>query len=60
VPLGVAGPAYGIVAVVLGATLSAYALSGLGAVGGRWARNLFLVTLVYLTLLFAALMFLPR
>jgi protoheme IX farnesyltransferase len=60
VPLGVAGPAYGIVAVVLGAALSAYALSGLGAVGGRWARNLFLGTLVYLTLLFAALMFLPR
>jgi heme o synthase len=60
VPLGLAGPAYGIVAVVLGAALAAYALSGLGAVGGRWARNLFLGTLGYLTLVFAALMFLPR
>jgi heme o synthase len=60
VPLGLAGPAYGIVAVVLGAALAAYALSGLGAIGGRWARNLFLGTLGYLTLVFAALMFLPR
>jgi heme o synthase len=60
VPLGLAGPAYGIVAVVLGAALAAYALSGLGTVGGRWARNLFLGTLGYLTLVFAALMFLPR
>jgi heme o synthase len=60
VPLGLAGPAYGIVAVVLGAALAAYALSGLGAVGGRWARNLFLGTLGYLTLVFAALVFLPR
>jgi heme o synthase len=60
VPLGLAGPAYGIVAVVLGAALAAYALTGLGAVGGRWARNLFLGTLAYLTLVFAALVFLPR
>lgn len=59
-PLGVAGPAYGAVAAVLGAALAAYALAGLGKAGGRWARNLFLGTLAYLTLVFAALLVLPR
>jgi protoheme IX farnesyltransferase len=60
VPLGLAGLAYGAVAVVLGAALGAYAFAGLGKEGGRWARNLFLGTLAYLTLLFAALLVLPR
>jgi protoheme IX farnesyltransferase len=57
VPLGVAGPAYGITAAVLGAGLCAWALSGLWLDGPsqRWARNFFLGTLAYLTLLFAAL-----
>ena len=40
---------------VLGAALVAYALAGLGREGGRWARNFFLATLLYLTLLFVAL-----
>jgi heme o synthase len=60
VPLGVAGAAYGAVALAAGAGLAAYALSGLGAEGGRWARNLFLATLLHLTVLFVALLVLPR
>jgi protoheme IX farnesyltransferase len=57
VPLGLAGPAYGVAAAVLGAGLSAWALSGLSLPEGstRWARNFFLATLGYLTLLFIAL-----
>jgi protoheme IX farnesyltransferase len=58
-PLGVAGPAYGVVAALLGAALAGYAFSGLGEEGGRWARNLFLATLAHLTLLFIALLALP-
>jgi protoheme IX farnesyltransferase len=59
-PLGVAGTAYGVVAAVAGAALSGYALAGLGGSGGRWARNLFLGTLLHLTVLFVALLALPR
>lgn len=57
VPLGLAGPFYGIVAAVLGAGLCAWAFSGLWVTGSaqRWARNFFLGTLGYLTLIFAAL-----
>ncbi len=60
VPLGVAGPVYGALASVLGAGLAAHALSGLGRTGGRWARSFFLSTLAYLTILFVALLALPR
>lgn len=59
-PLGIAGPAYGAVALVAGAALAAYALAGVGQTGGRWARNVFLATLVHLTALFMALLALPR
>ncbi len=59
-PLGVAGKAYGAVAVALGGALAGYAVSGVGRAGGRWARNLFLATLAYLTLAFTALLLLPR
>ncbi|HUK66181.1 MAG TPA: heme o synthase [Anaeromyxobacteraceae bacterium] len=56
-PLGLAGPVYGFAAVLLGAGLSAFALSGLSSGSGpRWARSFFLLTLAYLTLLFAALL----
>jgi protoheme IX farnesyltransferase len=57
VPLRLAGTAYAVIALLLGAGLSAYALTGVTAAGGtpRWARNFFLLTLAYLTLLFAAL-----
>jgi protoheme IX farnesyltransferase len=60
VPLGVAGTAYGAVAAAAGAGLAGYALSGLGGEGGRWARNVFLATLLHLTALFVALLVLPR
>jgi heme o synthase len=57
VPLQVAGPLYGTAAAVLGLGLSAWAASGLWQPAGatRWARNFFLGTLAYLTLLFIAL-----
>jgi protoheme IX farnesyltransferase len=57
VPLELAGPAYGPVALVLGVGLFAWSLTGLrhDAPAQRWARNFFLGTLAYLTLLFAAL-----
>jgi heme o synthase len=57
-PLGLAGPLYGVPAVLLGAGLSAYALAGVRQAGPaqRWARTFFLLTLGYLTLLFAALL----
>jgi protoheme IX farnesyltransferase len=59
-PLRVAGPAYGAIAATAGAALAGYAFAGLGRTGGRWARNLFLATLVHLTILFVALLALPR
>ena len=57
VPLGLAGPGYGAVAAALGLGLAGWALSGLRLPEGsiRWARDFFLGTLAYLTLLFAAL-----
>ena len=56
VPLGLAGPGYGVAATLLGGGLTAHALTGLRAtVPVRWARSFFLSTLVYLTLLLAAL-----
>ncbi len=58
VHLRLAGGLYGATAVVLGTGMSAYSLSGLWQEGAsnRWARNFFLFTLAYLTLLFAALL----
>ena len=57
-PLGLAGPLYGVTAAVLGTGLTAYAASGLwqGGAAHRWARNFFLLTLAYLTLVFSALL----
>jgi len=60
VPLGLAGPGYAAIAGLAGAALAAFALSGVGKEGGRWARNLFLATLAHLTALFVALLLLPR
>ncbi len=58
VHLELAGRLYGATAVVLGTGMGAYALSGLWqpSAANRWARNFFLFTLAYLTLLFAALL----
>jgi heme o synthase len=56
VPIGVARTAYLAAALLLGAVFLGYAIAGLRqAAGVRWARNLFLLSLVYLPLLFAAL-----
>ena len=57
VPLGVARGAYLASALLLGAGFLGYAVVGLRqAAGRRWARNLFLLSLIYLPLLFGALL----
>jgi len=60
VPLGVAGRAYGVVAAVAGVAFAVLAVRGLRGTGARSARDLFLATLLHLTVLFAALLALPR
>jgi len=55
-PAGVATPAAATAATLLGAGLAAFALSGAGKTGGRFARSFFLATLAYLPLVFAALL----
>lgn len=56
VPLGIAGTIYLSVAAVLGVGFFVWSLLGLRKeAGNRWARQLFLASLVYLPLLFAAL-----
>jgi heme o synthase len=57
VPIGIARGGYLAIALLLGAVFLGYAVAGLrrGA-GPRWARNLFLLSLLYLPLLFAALL----
>jgi heme o synthase len=56
--LGLAGRLYAVGAALLGTGLSAFAVSGLwqGGASNRWARSFFLLTLAYLTLLFAILL----
>jgi protoheme IX farnesyltransferase len=57
VPIGVARGAYLVSALVLGAVFLGYAVAGLRqSAGRRWARNLFLLSLLYLPLLFGALL----
>jgi protoheme IX farnesyltransferase len=51
--LGVAGPAYLITAIVLGAMVLGQAFSS--RTSAKWARNVFLVSLVYLPILFAVM-----
>jgi protoheme IX farnesyltransferase len=55
-PLRVAGPRYELCAALLGAVFIAWAAAGFRrAAENRWARSLFLYSIVYLTLLFVAL-----
>jgi protoheme IX farnesyltransferase len=57
VPIGVARGGYLAVALLLGGAFLGYAVIGLRrSAGPRWARNLFLLSLLYLPLLFAALL----
>lgn len=54
-PLGVSGVGYLIVAGVAGVAYAAYALSGLRSGDARWARRLFLASIVYLPIVFTAM-----
>ena len=55
-PLHVAGPRYALVAGLLGAVFIGWAAAGFRpAAENRWARSLFVYSIVYLTLLFVAL-----
>jgi heme o synthase len=57
VPFGVGGPFYLVAALVLGGAFLGLGACGLRAgAGDRWARGLFFGSMVYLVLLFAALM----
>jgi heme o synthase len=55
VPLGVAGVAYLVTASILGAFVLAQALSGVRGGGSKWARSVFLASIVYLPVLFAVM-----
>ncbi len=55
VPLGVAGVPYLVTAGVLGAFVLAQAIAGVRAGGAKWARNVFLASIVYLPVLFAVM-----
>jgi len=56
VPLGIAGTAYLVTAILLGGTFLAFGLFGLRAgAGASWARQTFLFSLIYLTLLVSVL-----
>ncbi len=57
VPLGVAGTLYLVTASVLGAFVLVQGLPGLGVRtgGAKWARNVFLASIVYLPVLFAVM-----
>ncbi|HVR64703.1 MAG TPA: heme o synthase [Polyangia bacterium] len=55
-PMHVAGVTYEVAAALLGAVFIGWAVAGLRrAAAARWARSLFLMSIVYLTLLFVAL-----
>lgn len=55
VPLGVAGSLYLATAIVLGAAVLAQGLGGLRAGDARWARGVFLTSIVYLPVLFVVM-----
>jgi len=55
VPLGVAGVPYLVTAGVLGAFVLAQAIVGVRGGGSKWARNVFLASIVYLPVLFAVM-----
>ena len=56
--LGVAGLAYLVTAIVLGAMVLIQALAGDGS--PKWARNVFLASIVYMPILFAVMVFAGR
>lgn len=56
--LGIAGPAYLVTALALGAVVFAQGVAGDGTL--KWARNVFLMSIVYLPILFAMMVFSGR
>jgi heme o synthase len=57
VALGVTGVPYLVTAAALGALVLVQGFSGVRAGGARWARNVFLTSIVYLPLLFGVMVF---
>lgn len=55
VPLGVAGTPYLVTAAVLGAGVLVQGASGLGGGTQKWARQVFLASIIYLPVLFAVM-----
>ncbi len=55
VPLGVAGPIYGVTACLLGAMVLVQGLRGIRTGTAKWARSVFLTSIIYLPLLFAVM-----
>jgi heme o synthase len=55
VPLGVAGPLYLATAAVLGAAVLVQGLGGLRRGDAKWARGVFLASIVYLPILFTVM-----
>jgi protoheme IX farnesyltransferase len=55
VPLGIAGLPYLVTAVVLGAGVLVQGAGGLRGASARWARSVFLASIVYLPVLFAVM-----
>ncbi len=55
VPLGVTGIPYLITASILGALVLGQAIGGVRNGGAKWARNVFLASIVYLPVLFAVM-----
>jgi len=55
VPLGIAGISYLVTACALGVAVLAQGLTGMRDGGPKWARNVFLTSIVYLPVLFAVM-----
>ncbi|MBA3539752.1 MAG: protoheme IX farnesyltransferase [Deltaproteobacteria bacterium] len=57
VPLGVTGTVYLVTAIALGVLVLVQGFSGVRAGGARWARNVFLTSIIYLPVLFGVMVF---
>ena len=55
VPLGVVGVPYLVTAVVLGAAVLAQGISGVSSGAAKWARTVFIASIIYLPVLFAVM-----